>query len=129
MSRVIGSKSCAYKLQYLQHYTLRISFPFQILVLIVKIKSKHLGLFWKKRDPSHINPDWKRRLQRILNALELAQSPKDLDLPGFRLHRLKGNQKNVYSIRVTGNWRVVFRFIGTNVTDVDLVDYHWILSK
>lgn len=47
-----------------------------------------------------------------------------MDLPGFRIHALKGQLAGYWSVRVSGNWRIVFRFEGTHATDVDLVDYH-----
>ncbi len=47
-----------------------------------------------------------------------------MDLPGFRLHPLKGDRTGYWSVRVSHNWRVVFRFEGAHATDVDLVDYH-----
>ena len=45
-------------------------------------------------------------------------------VPGYHLHLLKGNKRGLWSVRVSGNWRVVFRFEGTEAVDVDLVDYH-----
>ncbi|MCY4485322.1 MAG: type II toxin-antitoxin system RelE/ParE family toxin [Spirochaetaceae bacterium] len=53
-----------------------------------------------------------------------ATRPGDADAPGFRLHPLKGDRAGEWSVRVSGNWRVVFRFEGGEVVDVDLVDYH-----
>ncbi len=47
-----------------------------------------------------------------------------MDLPGYRLHPLKGDLAGYWSVSVSGNWRIVFRFDGANVRDVDLVDYH-----
>ena len=65
------------------------------------------------------------RLKRILSALDEAQRPGDIATrPGYRLHPLKGDMAGLWSIRVTGNWRVVFRFKDREAVDVDLVDYH-----
>ena len=50
--------------------------------------------------------------------------PTDLDIPGYRLHALKGPRAGYWSVRVSGNWRIVFRFDGGEPVDVDLVDYH-----
>ena len=47
-----------------------------------------------------------------------------MDLPGFGLHPLKGELEGFWAVRVSGNWRVIFRFDGRNARDVDLVDYH-----
>ena len=64
------------------------------------------------------------RLRRVLIRLQDATRPGDADAPGFRLHPLKGDRAGEWSVRVSGNWRVVFRFEGGEVVDVDLVDYH-----
>jgi proteic killer suppression protein len=56
--------------------------------------------------------------------LDTAQRPSDLDLLGYRLHALKGNLKGMWSITISGNWRLVFRFVEGDVFDVDLIDYH-----
>ena len=65
------------------------------------------------------------RLKRILSALEGAQRPGDVATrPGYRLHPLKGDMAGLWSIRVSGNWRVVFGFKDSEAVDVDLVDYH-----
>ena len=65
------------------------------------------------------------RLRRILTALGEAQRPGDLATrPGYRLHPLKGDMAGLWSVRVSGNWRVVFRFRDREAVDVDLVDYH-----
>ena len=64
------------------------------------------------------------RIMRCLNYLDAAAQPSDLNLPGLRLHQLKGSRKGYWSIRVTGNWRIIFRLDRGNVYDVNLVDYH-----
>lgn len=60
----------------------------------------------------------------ILGLLDVAVGPADVDLPGYRLHALKGDLKGLWSVTVTGNWRIVFRFEDGHVRDVDLLDYH-----
>ena len=60
----------------------------------------------------------------ILDALDAAQAPAELNLPAFRLHQLKGELAGHWSIWVNGNWRVTFRFIGSDVELVDYQDYH-----
>jgi len=59
-----------------------------------------------------------------LSDLDSANKPSDLDLPGYRLHPLKGSLKDFWSVSVSANWRIIFRFEQENVYDVDLVDYH-----
>jgi proteic killer suppression protein len=59
----------------------------------------------------------------VLNLLDVAGSPRDLSLPGFRLHQLKGSLAPAWSIAVSRNWRITFAFAAGDVFDVDLVDY------
>jgi len=56
--------------------------------------------------------------------LDVATKAEDVSLPGFRLHPLTGKQKGFYSVWVTGNWRVIFRFVGDDVELVNYLDYH-----
>jgi proteic killer suppression protein len=90
----------------------------------MRIRHKGLCALHERDDaarlPAHLVP----RLRRILFRLQEATDPASADAPGFRLHRLKGNQAGVWSVRVSGNWRVVFRFDRHEVVNVDLVDYH-----
>jgi toxin HigB-1 len=60
----------------------------------------------------------------VLAVLDAANTPDDLDLPGYRLHALKGDLKGLWSVTVSGNWRITFRVKDGNVFDVDLTDYH-----
>ena len=64
------------------------------------------------------------RITLALADLDSASKPVDLDLPGYRLHRLRGHLKEYWSISISGNWRITFRFEEGDVYDVDLVDYH-----
>ena len=64
------------------------------------------------------------RLRLILGRLNAAREPKDMDLPGLRLHKMSGNLEGFLSLEVSGNWRVIFRFEGPDVFDVDYLDYH-----
>jgi len=91
------------------------------------IKSwKHKGLreLFLKGTKKGVRPDMADRLQRRLDVLDAADSLEALGLPGFRLHPLKGDMREKYSIRVTGNLRITFRFENGDVFDVDLEDYH-----
>ena len=60
----------------------------------------------------------------ILTVLDEAAMPQALDLPGYRLHSLKGDLKGFWSVTVRANWRIMFRFEGTDAFDVELIDYH-----
>lgn len=63
-------------------------------------------------------------LRRILARLNAARSAADMDLPGYRLHPLKGNLKGFYAVTVQANWRVIFRFVEGEARDVNYLDYH-----
>jgi plasmid maintenance system killer protein len=58
------------------------------------------------------------------NACALFESLKGMNLPGLRLHKLSGNLTDFYSVSISGNWRVIFRFDGNDVCDVNYLDYH-----
>ena len=64
------------------------------------------------------------RIRRILADLEAVQRPGELDVPGYRLHPLKGDRAGQWSVRVSGNRRIVFRFVNGDAEEIDLVDYH-----
>jgi proteic killer suppression protein len=64
------------------------------------------------------------KIEEILSILSAAESLEEADIPGYRLHPLTGELKGFWSVRVTGNWRIVFRFEDGNALDIDLVDYH-----
>ena len=67
---------------------------------------------------------WRLFAQQRHLILQDASSPQDMALPGFRLHRLTGDRHGLWSVRVSGNWRIVFRFAEGVAVDVDLIDYH-----
>ncbi|MGO9095366.1 MAG: type II toxin-antitoxin system RelE/ParE family toxin [Bryobacteraceae bacterium] len=86
----------------------------------------HRGLrrFYEDGDPSRIDAALRSKVQRVLSALDAAASPQALDIPGFRLHPLKGELVDFWSVTVSGNWRVIFRFEEGDAFDLDLLDYH-----
>ena len=86
----------------------------------------HKGLekFYNTGTTSGIQANHAKRLRLILSNLDQAESPDDMDLPGLRLHELKGNRKGIWSVTVSGNWRVTFRFVGRNPEIVNYEDYH-----
>jgi proteic killer suppression protein len=71
-----------------------------------------------------IDAQYAAKLRRLLTALHAASVPADLSQPNYRLHQLYGNRQGQWSMLVSGNWRLVFEFDGTDVINVDLVDYH-----
>lgn len=87
---------------------------------------RHRGLkrLYQQGDASRIRADQVSRIEDVLAHLDAAASPADLDLPGYRLHRLKGKLKGFWSVTISGNWRIIFRFTDRDAFDVELVDYH-----
>jgi toxin HigB-1 len=87
---------------------------------------KHRGLkgLYEQGDRSGIRPDLVDKAERILTALDAAIAPHGLDVPGYRLHPLKGDLKGFWSVTVRANWRIIFRFEGEAAHDVELMDYH-----
>jgi proteic killer suppression protein len=91
------------------------------------IKSfKHTGLerYFRTGSSARIRNEHAKRLRLILARLEASIKPQDMNLPGLSLHELKGKQKGRWSVWVSGNWRVTFRFHGIDAVDVDYEDYH-----
>ena len=87
---------------------------------------RHRGLrrLYERDDPSRVAADQLDRIVLVLADLDVASKPSDLDLPGYRLHPLRGDRRGLWSISISGNWRITFRFEVDDVWDVDLVDYH-----
>jgi proteic killer suppression protein len=87
---------------------------------------KHRGLkrLYERGDRSGIRPDLLEIVERILTIRDVAATPQALDLPRYHLHPLKGELKGFWSVTVRANWRIVFRFAGTDAVDVELIDYH-----
>jgi proteic killer suppression protein len=87
---------------------------------------KHRGLkrLYEKGDRSGIRSDLLDNIEDILARLDSAETPQSLNLPGYRLHPLKGDLKGFWSVTVHANWRIIFRFEGVNACDVELIDYH-----
>jgi len=87
---------------------------------------KHRGLkrLYQKDDASGIRTDMLTTVREILTLLDAAAAPQGLDLPGYRLHPLKGDRKGYWSVTVRANWRIIFRFENGGAHDVELIDYH-----
>lgn len=91
------------------------------------IKSfRHRGLerFYSHGSTARIKNEHAKRIRLILGRLDASGEPRDMSLPGLNLHELKGGRKGTWSVLVSGNWRVTFRFDGLNAVDVDYEDYH-----
>lgn len=87
---------------------------------------KHRGLkrLFEHDDRSGIRPDLVENVEDILGRLNQATTPQALNLPGYRLHPLKGKLRGFWSVTVRANWRIIFRFEGEDAFDVELIDYH-----
>ncbi len=92
--------------------------------MIISFQHKGLRKFYKTGSKQGIIAAHETKLQMILAALEIAEIPEELDLPAFFLHPLKGDLKGYWSIKVNGNWRVIFRFKANDVELLDYLDYH-----
>ncbi len=90
----------------------------------MKLRHKGLKRFYESDDARGINPALATRIRQLLTDLETANTPRQMNLPGYRLHPLKGNRRGQWSVEVSGNWRIVFRFKEGEAVEVDLVDYH-----
>jgi len=92
--------------------------------MIEHFRHKGLKRLFQQGEAKGISPDLLEKLENILFVLSRARRPEDMNLPGFRLHRLKGDLKGFWSVIVQANWRVIFRFEEGDAYDVDLIDYH-----
>lgn len=92
--------------------------------MIQTFRHKGLRQFYESGSKAGIIAGQAKRLKLILARLEAAREPRDMNLPGLRLHQMTGNLTGFWSVSVSGNWRLVFRFDGPDVFDVDYLDYH-----
>jgi len=91
--------------------------------MIRSFRHKGLKELFEKGRTQRISPQVKDRCLRRLDFLDVADSPEDMNQPGFRFHALSGNPKR-YSVWVTGNWRITFGWSGAHAEQVDYEDYH-----
>ena len=92
--------------------------------MIRRFRHKGLERLFATGDANGANPQLAEKLRRILALLDNGKSPSALNVPGYRLHPLKGSRKGEWAATVSGNWRLVFEFEGDDATNIDLVDYH-----
>jgi len=92
--------------------------------MIKRFKHKGLKELYESESKQGVTPEHAARLRLILARLDASTAPEDMNLPGLSLHPLKGSLKNFWSVSVSGNWRVIFRFKDGHVIDVDYLDYH-----
>ncbi|MCA9918161.1 MAG: type II toxin-antitoxin system RelE/ParE family toxin [Anaerolineales bacterium] len=92
--------------------------------MIKDFKHKGLEKFFLTGSKAGIDPAHGAKLRLILGRLHAATHPKDMNLPGLFLHELKGDRQGIWSVRISGNWRVTFGFDGQDATAVNYEDYH-----
>ena len=92
--------------------------------MILSITHKGLEVFFKTGRMSGIQPIHAKRLRELLTALNVASGPQDLMRPSWRLHGLSGNRAGFHAVTVQANWRLTFRFVGTDVELLNYLDYH-----
>jgi proteic killer suppression protein len=92
--------------------------------MIQSFRHKGLRRFYEAGNASGIQPAHTKRLRMILTALHTSQSTDDMNIPGLRLHPLKGRERGRWSVWVNGNWRVTFEFREGHAYVLDYEDYH-----
>ena len=92
--------------------------------MIRTFRHKGLDRFFTKSERRGIDAKQADRIRRILDRLDSATHPEDMNLPGLKFHRLSGMRRLTYSVSVSGNWRITFQFDSGDAVDVDLEDYH-----
>ena len=92
--------------------------------MITSFKHRGLRRFYESGTSRGIQAAQAARIRLILGRLDASVNPQDMNLPGLHLHELSGKRKGTWSVRVSGNWRITFRFDGPDACDVDLEDYH-----
>jgi len=92
--------------------------------MIKSFKHKGLKRYYETGSVTGIQPSHKKKLRLQLTALDTATCINDMDIPGFKLHPLKGDRKDIWSIEVSGNWRITFQFKDGNSYILNYEDYH-----
>lgn len=92
--------------------------------MITGFRHKGLRRLYETGSKSGVKILHAEKLRLILALLDAAKNPEGLNAPALRLHKLKGDMDGFWSVTISGNWRVIFRFKGEDACDVDYVDYH-----
>lgn len=92
--------------------------------MIQTFKNKALERLFKEGNAKGIPKELEKRIRVRLEVIDAAQIIDDLKIPGYDLHQLKGDRQGTWSIKVSGNWRITFKFKNNNASDIDLEDYH-----
>jgi proteic killer suppression protein len=92
--------------------------------MIKTFKHKGLKKFYEKGDFSKIRPEHRKKIRLILTIITAAKEIRDINFPGSNLHQLSGNYQTYWSVSVSGNWRIIFKFKEGDALDLDYLDYH-----
>ena len=92
--------------------------------MIKSFEHKGLEKFFYTGDKSGIQPKHAQKIADILDRLDASIKIQDMNYPGANLHQLKGKLKEFWSVKVSGNWRIIFKYINGNAHIVDYKDYH-----
>ena len=92
--------------------------------MIRTFRSRALKRFMEHGDERRIKAEYRETVRDILARLNASATPHDMDLPGFRLHPLRGDHAGFWAVTVRANWRIIFRFKDGDAVDVDYLDYH-----
>ena len=92
--------------------------------MIKSFRHNDLQNYFEKRDYAKIRPEHKKRIRLILTIITAAKEIHDINFPGSNLHRLSGKYQSFWSVSVSGNWRVSFKFEDGDADDLDYLDYH-----
>ena len=90
--------------------------------MIRSIRHRGLRRLYENNDPRGVMAEHAEKLRDILARLDAARVVTDMDLPGFRLHPLRGNLRGYWAVTVRANWRVIFRFADGEASEVDYVN-------
>jgi toxin HigB-1 len=93
--------------------------------MIKSFRHKGLKQLFESGSKKGVPAKLANKITRRLDALDSAVHPLDLYIPGFDLHELSGDRRGTWSINLTGNWRITFKFEDSDAIEVDLEDYHW----
>jgi len=89
-----------------------------------RIKHKALKRLVERNETKGLRQEWLARIKRILAALNAATSPEELNVPGNKWHILKGDRNGTYSVLVSKNWRITFKWDDEGPFEINLEDYH-----
>ncbi len=92
--------------------------------MIKSFKHKGLEAFYYSGSKKGIKLEHALKISRILDRLDASQNPQDMNLPGYKLHKLSGKKREIWSVWINGNWRITFFFESGDAYIVDYLDYH-----